>query len=121
MTLWQTAMTKLHMSKGKGTKVSPAAVTPSAPSNTGAQTGVAFAAANWSEANASAPFAASSGRKANEELHAEGRKLLESLNESSRQKALDKVAKEQLIGAANDPAAVSTLTRLLEELHQNAD
>ena len=56
-------MTKLHMSKGKGAKVSPAAVTTSAPSNTGAQTGVAFAAANWSEANASAPFAASSGRK----------------------------------------------------------
>ena len=49
---------------GKGAKVSPAAVTTSAPSNTGAQTGVAFAAANWSEANASAPFAASSGRKA---------------------------------------------------------
>ena len=59
----------------------------------------------------------------NEELHAEGRSLLETLNESSRQKAVDKVVKEKVLGAANDTAAASNAepyTRLLKQLHQGS-
>ena len=59
----------------------------------------------------------------NEKLHADGRSLLENLNESSRQKAVDKVVKEKVLGAANDTAAASNAepyTRLLKQLHQGS-
>ena len=59
----------------------------------------------------------------NEDLHAEGRKLLETLNESSRQKAVDKVVKEKVLGAANDTAAASNAEpsiKLLKQLHQGS-
>ena len=58
----------------------------------------------------------------NEDLHAEGRKLLETLNESSRQKAVDKVVKK-VLGAANDTAAASNAEpyiKLLKQLHQGS-
>ena len=57
----------------------------------------------------------------NEELHEDGRKLLNSLNQSSRQKATDKVVKEKLLGALTETAAASNAapyTELLEALHQ---
>ena len=58
----------------------------------------------------------------NEELHEDGRKLLNLLKQSSRQKAMDKVVKEKLLGPATETAGASKAepyTKLLKALqHQ---
>ena len=56
-----------------------------------------------------------------EKLHEDGRNLLKTLNQSTRQKVTDKVVKEKLLGAATETAGASEAkhyTELLEALHQ---